>query len=265
MNSKDPKEGSVLDAFINAVAQTRKRKDKYLELELRVGNITDKNTFKAGYGSKIYIECMRRLFLALRHSVKHKEEWTEEPQQAFIRSYFTSELRMTAMPKHDPVYCMKSKQFNVDVQTNYPTGDLRLSLSREVPFDPTKPFQASSLVTNVAPKYVRFYRRSRFTYTVDFQGNKLLFHLDLSMVSPPGENKKSCTGKECEYHLEVELGNFLAPMEDKQRESEEDRFIAATLLDLGKRLLGSSKTASSDNGDVRHEPLPPLVIAVFNK
>lgn len=247
-------------ALIRMIQHIRDNPDKNIELEVRVGQFTSENNFKAGYSHE-HLKLIYRMLQRLTKNTKHEElkkTWTKEPEYMMMRCEYPDDLRKTCRPPFPEEYMIKKKYEKIDVLTDR-QYHLRFSLSDEQKNDITKNPTLYESIKQNPPTSVRYIYKHCFQEIVpactdikdakdtgntkdakDTKEETIIFHWEISKVSDPAPNKKKSTETPCTYHCELELKTKLLPIQNETEAMLKNTLLADLILSRAKALLGTT-------------------------
>jgi hypothetical protein len=241
----------LLENFVKLVQTARDNNAKEMRLEVCIGQFLTNGNFVPGYNHR-FRHVINRLLKRLEKNCEDFDYWNDVKKHVFIRANYPKGVTQTCDPnKVNRSFIIQKCVGSIDIRTSHPC-DMRVKLSTETHVDPKKDSDICLLVRNNKPDSVRMLQRASFTETV-YIDELCSFQLqfNISKISEPGSDKISCTNHPCAYHCQVELKDKLIPLLDKKLELEHNIFIANSILDRSRALLGTYQ-----NTDAGILPLP---------
>ena len=235
----------LFENFVKLVQTTRDNNAKKMKLEVCIGQFMTNGNFVPGY-NHCFRHVINRLLKRLEKNCEDLDCWNDVRKHVFIRAKYPNGVIQTCDPnKENRSFIIQKCVDSIDVRTSHPC-DLKVQLSTETPVDPQKDSDICYLVKNNKPDSVRMLQRASFTETV-YIDETVSFQLqfNISKISEPGSDKFSCTTQPCVYHCQLELKDKLIPLLDKKLELEHNIFIAKSILDRSRALLGTYQNTDS--------------------
>lgn len=231
--------------------------DQPLELEVRIGQFSNGNTFLTGYRHNER-DLIKRLKERLEKNVSHLPNWTQPGMQSiFIRAEYENGIRQDCIPgsnqsKFNSKKCIEKLDLISDR-----AYDIRISLSEEFSIDTSQDTELCVSLKTKKPTSVRYIYRATYIEKVPIDEDGFFsLQYDISKVSQPSADKMDCTKAPCNYHCEIELLPGFKRLEDKREEMLQNEFIAKSLLARAKALLGTH--IKLDNNNYKVLPCPRL-------
>jgi hypothetical protein len=256
----------VRESVVRMIQYMRNNHGENLELEVRVGQFTTDNNFQPGYTHE-HLKVINRLLQRMQKNTEHhemKQTWSMEDKYMVMRCEYDKGVRKTCRPKFPEEYMVKKRVGKIDMITDR-QYHLRFSLSRETNIQLTRNHHLYETVKRNPPKSVRYLLRASFTENVPAaSGNPeddFCFQWDISKVSDPASNKKKSTEAPCTYHCEIEVKTKLLPLDDKEKEHQQDCLLADLLIARARAFLGT--TYLQTNQEPRS--LPPAKLVILTK
>lgn len=245
---------------IAAFVQYMRTSPDHLELEIRVGEFMSDHSFVAGYDMR-HIDVVKRLRTVLSAATKASapNKWSVKiSNQTMVKNTYGQLRRIYTLSNEDTddgdektkvaneLVQHKQRVSCVDVYTDRPYH-LRCQLSRET--NVKDPVDLSQV-----PDSVQLVQRFSVCETIDMGTTPLVVQWDISKVTPSARTKKEACDLPCRYHCEVELVTRVHPLGNQQLETDQNNFIAKTLLSRASWLLGTH------SGDTALSPPKLLVL-----
>ena len=260
----------VLSSVTKMVSHVRQNDKDPIEMEVRVGHFTYGGEFSAGFSNMNtdeILQVINRLVNSLNKNCTQLKHWTKIPEFQMLRAVYPHNIRRTCVTGTDQTpeqntLCIKSRIGKIDITTDR-SPDLRFSICRETPINLHRDHAAYDSVTRNKPESVRIMQRASFVEVIPFDPRQTYpevdgkispaehecfrLQFDISKVSPRASTKietckgvkPSATNTTCAYHCEIELVTKLRPLQDKTESEQQDQFIAQSMINRAKALLGS--------------------------
>jgi hypothetical protein len=248
---------SVFDKVLKMVEKYRKSK-KNLELECRIGQFTTQHQFVPGYEYQ-HLKVITKMISSLHKKVACCSNWSSIERYKFCRCQFAHDIRSTHIEGKKAIYVKKKGIDKINIKTDNREYDVRFALASEEVVELKQNKDVYNMISKSEPDNVRLGKRLSFfeevnTNNDDKKPNDFEFKLryDITQFTKPARNKIEACGEPTDYHCEIEMDNQLLPLENKEIENKQNRYIAKVLLSRIGSLLGTSVITPSGHESLDH-------------